>query len=127
MPVGQDAGTLLVHGSTSALVEGDVLELQEVLGDAYWCSVPHGAAKARTTVTGTVEGQKISIDSGDVPEVRIWLHDRLLDLDQEIELVINGKSTSQKVSRTKEAIEASLDSRTDRDMMASAYIDLKIE
>ena len=93
----------------------------------YWLSVPNGSAKKKTTVTAAVEGQKIILDSEDVSEVRIWLHDRLLDLDQEIELVVNGKASKQKVARTEGAIKASFESRPDFDMMAPAFIDVKIE
>ena len=54
------------------------------------------------------------------------IRDRL-DLDQEIELVVNGKASKQKVARTEGAIKASFESRPDFDMMAPAFIDVKIE
>lgn len=93
----------------------------------YWLSVPAGNAAARTTVTASVEGQKISVDSKDVKEVRIWLSDELLDLDQEVEVIANGSSKTYKPKRTAEALRSSLESRRDRDMMAPSFIDVMLQ
>ena len=92
----------------------------------YWLSVPAGKAKERTTVVASVEGQKITIESADVDSVRIWISNKLLDLNEEIEIVVNGKSQTHTAKRTKNALVASLDSRFDRAMMASAFIDVKV-
>lgn len=94
---------------------------------SYWLSVPDGKAKQRTTIVASVDGQKITIDSKDVGQIRIWLSDLLLDLDAEIELVVNGKSKTRKVSRSENALRLSLQSRFDKAMMAPAFIDVVIE
>ena len=94
---------------------------------SYWLSVPKGTAQKKVTLTATVEGQKISVESTEVKSFRIWLSDELLDLDKEIELVVNGKAESKQVTRSEAAIEQSLESRFDKPMMATAFIDVSIE
>ena len=67
------------------------------------------------------------MESTEVKSFRIWLSDELLDLDKEIELVVNGKAESKQVTRSEAAIEQSLESRFDKPMMATAFIDVSIE
>ena len=93
----------------------------------YWLSVPKGSGKNRTTITATVTGQKITVESEDVKSFRIWLSDELLDLDKKIELVVNGKSEMKSVTRNADSLKQSLESRFDEDMMAPAFIDVKLE
>ena len=93
----------------------------------YWLGVPQGDAKERTTIIASVEGNRIEVESNDVDRVRVWLSDGLVDLDREIEVVFNGKATKAKVSRTESSLQASLESRFDRSMMASAFVDLDDE
>jgi predicted esterase len=93
----------------------------------YWLSVAEGAAKKNTTIVATVDGQKISVETENVKSFRIWLSDKLLDLDQDIELVVNGKSETKSVNRSADALRQSLESRFDPAMMAPAYIDVSSE
>ena len=90
----------------------------------YWLGVPEGKAKERTTVVASVQGQTVTVDSDDVSEVRLWLSDQLVDLDEELQVVFNGKLTHLKVNRTESSTQASLDSRFDKSMVASAYVDI---
>jgi poly(3-hydroxybutyrate) depolymerase len=57
----------------------------------YWLAVPKGEAKQRSLVTAERDGQTIRVTSTDIPNLIIRCDDRLLDLDQDIQVVWNGK------------------------------------
>ena len=71
----------------------------------------------------TVEGQTITL-TGDVPaKMELRLSDRLLDLDQEVKVIVNGKDVAAaKVARNAAAIRQSLDERLDLPAAASAVL-----
>lgn len=88
----------------------------------YWLKIPDRTqAKAGQRITARVDGRRILID-GDVPlgtEVR--LSDELLDLDQEIQWEIHGRTlTPGRVFRTAESIRRTLEERLDPAAAASA-------
>ncbi len=89
----------------------------------YWISVATDQAVARSTIIAQVDSNRISIETSDVPEFRIWLHDELVDLDQLIDLDVNGKTTHVRPNRSVAAIAQSLQMRPDRPMIAVAFID----
>lgn len=92
----------------------------------YWLAVAPDAAKARMTIRAAVDGQTITIDSDDVSAVTLRLRDALVDLDQPITVIANGKPVfAGVVPRTIAAIEASLAERNDPDTAASAMLDVK--
>jgi hypothetical protein len=70
-----------------------------------------------------VEGQTIRLD-GDVPSgTALMLSDKLLDLDQEVKVIVNGKPVaSAKVPRTAAAIQRSLADRADLPAAATALM-----
>jgi len=80
----------------------------------YWLAVPEGSATARATIVAEVSGQTITIESADVQSCTLLLHDALLDLDQPVTVVANGKQVfSGAVQRTEQAIRNSLIERLD--------------
>jgi hypothetical protein len=90
----------------------------------YWLKIPDkAAAKAGQKIVATVEGQTIRLE-GDVPaKMELRLSDQLLDLDQEVKVIVNGKdATAAKVVRNAAAIRQSLDERLDLPAAASAVL-----
>jgi len=75
-------------------------------------------------ITASIDGQKILLDSDNVPSITLRLSDKLLDLDKEF-TVINkqGKELFKgKVPRSKEAIERSIKQRFDPTSIATAEL-----
>ncbi|WP_193212640.1 transglutaminase domain-containing protein [Luteolibacter marinus] len=90
----------------------------------YWLKIPDkNAAKAGQKIVATVAGQTIRLD-GDVPAgMELRLSDDLLDLDQAVTVIVNGKQVaSAKVPRTAGAIVDSLKQRLDLPAAASAVM-----
>ncbi len=92
----------------------------------YWLKIPDkAAAKAGQKIVATVDGQIITL-TGDVPaKTEIRLSDSLVDLDQSVKLLVNGKEAfNGKVSRTAEAIRRTLEERADLPAAATAILEL---
>ncbi len=63
----------------------------------YWLGIPDPALrKAGSNITARIEGQTVTIEHSDVPVVLVGLNDRLLDLDQPVTVVVDGKVISKK-------------------------------
>ncbi|MEM6673153.1 MAG: transglutaminase domain-containing protein [Planctomycetota bacterium] len=89
----------------------------------YWLGVEPDAVDDRARIVASVDGDTISITTDDAERVTLWLHDRLIDLDRPISVVWNGtKCFEGEVGRTAEAIQASLASRPDARMAATARL-----
>ncbi len=92
----------------------------------YWLSVPKSVAKAGQVVRAEADQQRIAIQTeGDVDQLTLRLHDALVDLDQPLEVTVNGKSVfSGKAPRTAAAISNSLTQRMDRTAVATSELSL---
>ncbi len=91
----------------------------------YWLGVPPETARGGAVVTGEVKGQTITLDS-ELDAIRLYLNDRLLDLDQQVTVRWNGEEVfSGRVQRTEEAIRQSLTERLDRPLAATAILDVE--
>ncbi len=81
-------------------------------GRFYWLA--NEEPQPGSTVTATVEGQEIRIESGGPSRLTLRLSDALIDLDQPIRVTANGREVfSGRVQRTEAAIRASLEERND--------------
>ncbi len=90
----------------------------------YWLKIPDKAsAKAGQKIVATVEGQTVKLE-GDVPaKLELRLSDALLDLDQAVTVIVNGKEVlSKKPVRSAAAIERSLEERLDLPAAATAVL-----
>ena len=92
----------------------------------YWLEIPDGTAKKGQKTVASVEGRRITL-KGFVPAgTRLLLHDGLLDLDEPIEIVINGQpAKGYEVKRSSDVIRAALEDRLDPKSAPSAVIVLK--
>lgn len=90
----------------------------------YWLRIPDkAAAKAGDKIVAEVKDGKIVLE-GDVPAgTEIRLSDRLLNLDQEIEISVNGRPFRTKPVRRAETIRRTLLERADPAAAASAIVD----
>lgn len=76
---------------------------------SYWLAVDPANQKAGALVRADVNGQQIAIEATDVPQLRVRLTDDLVDLDQPVEVTVNGKSQfSGSVPRTVSVIAKTL-------------------
>jgi len=91
----------------------------------YWLEIPAGSAKKDATITATVDKQTITLE-GDVPAgMTVHLTDALVDLDQPVAVVVNGKSVFEgKVLRTIGAMVSSLKTRSDVRLTPTASVKL---
>lgn len=90
----------------------------------YWLGVDKSLAKGGSKIVAEVQGQSILIQSDTVP-VRLFLNDKLIDLDLPITVVLGEKHVFQGlVKRTQVAIDQSLDQRLDRDLAACAILEV---
>lgn len=89
----------------------------------YWVSVPEQDPAQRRTIRAQVHGQTIRIDTAVPATIDLWLSDALLDLDQPVRVVMNDTQVFEGViPRTQDAIEASIRSRPDPAMIATARL-----
>jgi len=90
----------------------------------YWLELPEDVViQNRPKIIASVKGQMIRLE-GDVPSgIRLRLSDRLLDLDQPLTVMINGRDAfTGRVERNAEAIVNSLSERADISSAATATV-----
>ena len=91
----------------------------------YWLALPEGIAKPGLTIRASVSNNVITLDAPDVPRLTLRLHDRLVDLDQPLKVLLNGKPVFEgKVTRQADAILKSLQQRSDPRSAATALLEV---
>jgi hypothetical protein len=92
----------------------------------YWLKIPDkNAVKAGHQITASIDGRNIRIDGELPPGSSLWLSDHLLDLDQELNVSVNGKDVfTGKVKRSAAAIARSLEGRADLPACATAILEI---
>ncbi len=91
----------------------------------YWLRVPEGTAEPGATLTATLDGRTIHLE-GDVPDgTELLLSDHLLDLDEPVEIRINGgPPVEHRPVRTLATIRSALRERLDPAATPTAAITL---
>jgi predicted esterase len=80
----------------------------------YWLRLPDGSAKKGQKISARVDGRVIRIDGDVPPGTQVLLSDELLDLDQPVELVVNGQAArAAKPVRNLKTIREALEERLD--------------
>jgi dienelactone hydrolase len=89
----------------------------------YWLQLPDGTAAKGQKITAEIDGQKIRI-AGDVPPgIKLLLSDALLDLDEPVEITVNGQaSLTAKPVRSLKTIREALEQRLDPAATPTAVI-----
>ena len=92
----------------------------------YWLAVPEDSAEGGQLVRADVRQQHIDIQAPDeLKQLELRLSDTLVDLDQPIEVTVNGKlAYSGQVQRSVAAIWKSLNQRLDRSSVATSTLSL---
>lgn len=89
----------------------------------YWLCVEESQAKAGVVISATVTGQRIEIESKDVRRLELLLNDRLVNLDEPIQVTINGTIVFEgHAMRTASAIRRSLATRADPVSLATSRL-----
>ena len=97
-------------------------------GRFYWLAVPLESAQGGQTLRAKVNQQHIDLQAeGDLKTVTLRLSDQLVDLDQPLEVTVNGKKTfSGSAKRTVKAIWTSLQQRMDPASAACAAVTIAL-
>ena len=94
----------------------------------YWLAVPDEEAVRGRVIRASVEGQTITIESDAVSRVELLLSDALLDLDEAVTVMMNGRTVhAGHVERTESAIGRSLSLRPDPRMIATAVLKVGLD
>lgn len=93
----------------------------------YWLAVAPEDAKGGAEVRAAVEGRQLRIDTQDIGRLYVRLHDELLDLDQPIEVVVNGQSQPPvKAVRTIATLARTLDEYGDPRSTLPAELEVRV-
>ena len=91
----------------------------------YWLALPAGTAKPGLDIRANADKNTITIDAPDVAKITVRLNDRLVDLDQPVKVILNGKTVFDgKVTRQANAILKSLQQRADPQSASVALLDV---
>jgi dienelactone hydrolase len=90
----------------------------------YWLKIPDkAAAMAEEKILASIEGQTVTLDGSLPAKMELRLADALLDLDQPVKVVVNGKEVSNNVvARTAGTIWRTLQERADAQASGSALL-----
>lgn len=102
--------------------QDDVLHTQ-----FYWLQVTKEQAKAGALVNAQLDGQTITLQSTDVETISVLLDDRLLDLDNKVTIVVDGKPVfDQTVPRKIRHLATCLQHRGDPNLAFSAAVEVSL-
>ena len=91
----------------------------------YWLRLSTGAAKARSLNIVSMKGQRIEVETAEAEKMTILLNDMMLNLDQPLSVVANGKTLFKgRPDRTIANLITSLLERGDPGYLFSSKIDL---
>ena len=92
-------------------------------GRFYWLAVDKAQARAGDLIRAGRDGQTINVDSDDVAALTVLLDDRLVDLDQPVQIRRNGEVVfAGRAERTIGGLVQSLSERADRGHLYSARV-----
>lgn len=89
----------------------------------YWLALAETPKKFPLKLTAQIKGQVVEVTSDQKIPLKVLLDDRLLDLDQEVVIKLNGKEAFRgKIPRTKKALLESTAGRGDPGLVFSAEV-----
>lgn len=93
----------------------------------YWLAISPEQQKTGTTVTAGIDGQTVAIETMDYEKLIVRLSDDIVDLDQPINLVVNGKEVSRiSVARKIGNLWSTLRQTHDPELMWPAEYELQV-
>lgn len=93
----------------------------------YWLAIDPELQQERTMVIASIDGQDIIIERSDVPRLKIRLHDKMLNLDEPVRVVMGDQVLFEgTVSRTAAAIAQHFEERKDPESVYFAEIEVEI-
>lgn len=95
--------------------------------DFYWLGVDDASLSAGAELTASVAGQQITLTSTDVGQLRVYLDDRFIDLDQPIRIVHDGTVLHDAVvTRSIATLSESLTRRSDPNLSFPSKLTLTL-
>ena len=89
----------------------------------YWLAVAPGQAKPRAEVRARLEQQRLQIQTADLSQLRVRFDDRLINMDQPVEIMANSQTVFQGVvPRTIQVLAQTLNERGDPDSVFSGEV-----
>lgn len=94
----------------------------------YWLSAPADEVEQGKTVIASIDGNVINIERCDYSSLTISLNDYLVNLDEKVTVLYNGKKIAQKrLDRTVANMYRSLETRNDRSYAFPALIHIELQ
>lgn len=93
----------------------------------YWVEAPQDQLARDMEVRLEVEGNKIILDKCDYSSLTLWLNDRIVDLDKQVQVEYSGKTVFKgALKRSSELMKSSLEQRNDPGYIFSAKINIDL-
>lgn len=93
----------------------------------YWLGVDLETARPGMTVVAELSGNEIKIEACDYPKLRIYLNDRMVDMDKPVKVTYKGKVLfEKKLARTAKCMARTLCERGDSELVFSGYVEVEI-
>ena len=93
----------------------------------YWLGVDLETARPGMAVVAELSGNEIKIGACDYPKLRIYLNDRMVDMDKPVKVTYKGKVLfEKKLARTAKCMARTLCERGDSELVFSGYVEVEI-
>ncbi len=93
----------------------------------YWLGVDLETARPGMAVVAELSGNEIKIEACDYPKLRIYLNDRMVDMDKPVKVTYKGKVLfEKKLARTAKCMARTLCERGDSELVFSGYVEVEI-
>ena len=93
----------------------------------YWLGVDLETARPGMAVVAELSGNEIKIEACDYPKLRIYLNDRMVDMDKPVKVTYEGKVLfEKKLARTAKCMARTLCERGDSELVFSGYVEVEI-
>ena len=93
----------------------------------YWLGVDLETARPGMAVVAELSGNEIKIEACDYPKFRIYLNDRMVDMDKPVKVTYKGKVLfEKKLARTAKCMARTLCERGDSELVFSGYVEVEI-
>ena len=93
----------------------------------YWIEAPQDQLARDKEVRLKVDGNKITIEKCDYSSITLWLNDRIVDLDKQVQVEYSGSTVFKgSLKRSSGLMKSSLEQRNDPGYIFSAKINVSL-